>query len=167
MSKITLENGITVTGATLLTVVEAERVPESTLGIDRPWWLRSPGYYTNCAANVYNDYIDGDGCNVGCETYGVRPVLNVSLDASGLSVGDKFTFGDKEFDVISKNKALCTDIIGNCAFRKDKNLDDANNYELSDVKMFVDKWYGKCLEMEHERAIPTESKEDIEEIELD
>lgn len=48
------------------------------------WWLRSPGYYAYCAADVgYDGYVSryGDGVNVGCA---VRPALNLNLASPNL-----------------------------------------------------------------------------------
>lgn len=153
MSKITLENGITVTGATLLTVEEAEQLPKSILNINHPWWLRSPGSDTNNAAYVdfFGDVYDYGAC-VDYDDCGVRPALNINLESSNLSIGDKFTFGDKEFDVVFKDKALCTDIIGECTFRGNWKAFDANDYEASDVKKFVDAWYKNYFQMSFEEA---------------
>lgn len=153
MSKITLENGITVTGATLLTVEEAKRLPKSILKIDYPWWLRSPGNYANLAAYVYSyGSVSYYGYDVDDYVSGVRPALNIHLESPIPLVGSRFVFGDKGFEIISESQALCTGIVDECVFRKDRTADDANDYEASDVKKFVDAWYKKCLELEQKRC---------------
>lgn len=146
---ITLENGVQVTGATLLTAEEAERVPEDILSKDGAWWLSSPSVLTQW--NTYVEYVDIDGIidTVGYRAYarlGVRPALNINLLSSSLKVGDKFLIGEYTFDVISENKALCSNLIGNSVFRSDFSAADVNNYEVSDIKKDIDEWYNSlCI----------------------
>lgn len=112
------------------------------------WWLRSPGYEQICAAGVFydgsvsfsgGDVYDDDGC--------VRPALTISnLQSSNLQVGDVFKFGGYKFKVISNKYALCEEVIGRCAFRKEWNAKDSNVYEKSDVKKFVDNWFNLSIQ---------------------
>lgn len=130
-------------GATLLSVEEAKSLPERLRKYtDWWWWLRSPGYYQDTAAYVNHDgvvYEHGD--YVDCDDFGVRPGLNINLDNSNLTIGDKFIFGDKEFEIISDNLAFCVSDIGCCAFRKDYDANYVNKYEHSDIKKYVEDWY--------------------------
>lgn len=42
--------------------------------------------------------------------------------------------------------ALCDNIIGKCVFREDWKAKEANEYEASDVKKYVDKWFNELKE---------------------
>ncbi|MCU6756083.1 N-acetylmuramoyl-L-alanine amidase LytC precursor [uncultured Eubacterium sp.] len=50
------------------------------------WWLRSPGYDTDIAADVSNDghVVSGGGSSVNCDVYAVRPALHLDLSSSDL-----------------------------------------------------------------------------------
>ena len=46
------------------------------------WWLRSPGCYQNCAANVNdNGFVRADGYYVGFTDTAVRPALWIDLNS--------------------------------------------------------------------------------------
>ena len=86
-------------------------------------------------------------CDYVCYYYDVRPVLIISnLESSGLKIGDTFEFGSKQFEIISNNKAFCLTNIGACVFKRNSNALNANNYERSDVKKFIDEWFEKSIE---------------------
>ena len=110
------------------------------------WWLRSPGMYQDYAAGV--DY-DGSVCYRVSNGYGcVRPALKLSTLKSSnlksieeLGVGERFEFGESTFTVISNKYALCDEAIEEMAFREDRKAKDANVYEKSDVKKFLDNWF--------------------------
>lgn len=130
-------------GITLLSLAEYQEL-KSNISLKHWWWLRSPGRSASNAAfmvGVYGDVHDY-GYSVNGE-FGVRPAL--ILDSSNLNVGDSFEFGNHTFTVISEKYALCDDAIGKHCFRKDWNAKDANNYEASDVKKYVEDWYEKAL----------------------
>ena len=131
-------------GITLLSVEEAESLlTEKERRYSNSWWLRTPGYYRDGACYVgSNGYVYCYGDGVDGDDVGVRPALIINLESSDLKVGDTFKFGDKEFKILSPTIAwMHKDDIGRCAFRKDWEADDANNYEASDVKKFVDEWF--------------------------
>ena len=49
------------------------------------WWLRSPGFCSNYAVEVFSDGgIHGDGNNVDASGVGVRPALHLNLSSSNL-----------------------------------------------------------------------------------
>lgn len=143
-----MNNVLEITGATLLSVEEAKQLDKEILKASNSWWLGSRGYNVNNAACVYGDngYVDDIGNNVEY-SFGVRPALIISnLESSSLKIGDSITFGDHDFTIISDKHALCDDIIGRCAFREDWKAKDANDYEASDVKKYVDDWFTRIKE---------------------
>jgi len=143
-----LELNLKITEATLLTIEEAEQLPEKLKNYNRYWWLRSHGYTYNFAANViYGGSVSSVGSLVSCYNYAVRPALIISnLKSSCFRIGDTFKFGNKDFEIISNDRAFCLGDIGYSLFREDWRADDANNYEKSDVKKFIDEWFEKSIE---------------------
>lgn len=141
-----LKNGIMVKGATLLTAEEAENIRKETLAMGCWWWLKTP------VASECSDYIalvkaDGSVHHAGCSVFNVssvRPALKISkLKGSKLQIGDQFQFGDRTFEIVSADRALCTEIIGMRAFREGWKAENPNDYEISDVGKFIDEWYGR------------------------
>lgn len=128
-------------GATLLTTEEAKQLPQEILTtVADNWWLRSPGISNENAACVFgkHGYVHPYG-DCADKEFGVRPAI--TFVSSDLEVGDKFiTFG-YEWTVVFPNKALCDDVIGYSAFRKDWQMPDANDYEKSDIKKYIDSWF--------------------------
>ena len=145
VNKITTERkSLEITGATLLSVEEAKKLDSACLkvfGACDAWWLRSHGFYAYNAACVFGEYgiVTSDGDGVG-EELGVRPALIIS-NLGDFEVGDKFEVGEYAFTIISDDYALCDDIIGSSPFREDYEADDANDYEASDIKKYVDDWF--------------------------
>ena len=129
-----------ITGITLLSIEEAKALPKKIRDIGKFWWLRSPGNGINSAVYVE---CDGDvypcGYNVEKE-YGVRPALIINLESSNLKIGDKFKLAGQTWTVISERYALCDGIIGKHTFRNEWRASDANDYEKSDVKKFLENW---------------------------
>jgi hypothetical protein len=155
-------------GATLLTVEEAKELSKNISLAERNWWLRSPGGFDDWAAFVFGDdgHVDDDGYFV-YEEFGVRPALRISnLESSDLQVGDKFIFGGQSWTIISDDKALCDDVMGESVFCRDLCAKDANVYEASDVKKFVDDWYANAKNYTNELGIshPKEEKSRTREI---
>ena len=109
---------------------------------DRWWWLRSPGFFEYTAAFINGKYGDvgRNGYNVN-EEFGVRPALKIrNLSSLNLKIGDKvFLFG-KQWTVISDSLVLCDEVIGETYFRKDFMSPDANDYEHSDIKQWLENW---------------------------
>ena len=136
-----------ITGATLLSKEEYEASKDNIPPFDNWWWLRSPSIYDKyynqavCVDGDYGNLIDS-GENVALGEIGVRPALCISnLSSSNLQIGDKFEFGDRNFTIISDKYALCDESIGECVFRMDWTAEDANDYEASDVKKYIDDWF--------------------------
>lgn len=137
-----------ITGVTLLSTEEAEMLPDRLRRYKHWWWLRSPGLNQLLAVSIHPEgwiYYVGDYVDYG-DNY-VRPALLISnLSSSSFQIGDCFIFGNKEFEIINEGLALCKTDIGTCAFRNKLQEDDANIYEKSDIKRFVDDWFNNAKE---------------------
>ena len=113
------------------------------------WWLRAPGDDQYSAASVNGGgSVNCIGLYVNDDVDCVRPALILSTLKSSklksieeLGVGERFEFGGYTFTVISNKYALCDEAIAEMAFRKDWKAKDANVYEKSDVKKFLDNWF--------------------------
>ena len=136
--------------ATLLSVEEYEKYRKMIPPVKEDWWLRSQGYYDTSAAFVHG--VNGLVLSCGdlvLRRFGVRPALRI-LNPESLMPGDKFAFGGQTFTYLGEGLAICDDIVKKCAFRKDWGALDANNYEKSDVKAYVENWFEKAKEKETE-----------------
>lgn len=131
-----------ITGITLLSIEECEKHKQHITPIDCVWWLRSPGYSSECAACVHRDgnvlrhrgYVHHIGI-------AVRPALQIkNPNYAKLNAGDRFGLFGYDWTVISRELALCDEAIEKHAFREDWRAKDANDYEKSDVKRFVEEW---------------------------
>lgn len=138
------------TGARLLTIEEAEKLPDRLIFSNFIWWLMTPaavdntiwGQLTrNYIAAVHEDgYIGYHICDI--DFYSVRPALKIAnLRSSDLKIGDIFEFGEHKFEIISDYLAFCLYSIGSMAFREDWRALDAKDYEKSDVKKYIDDWF--------------------------
>lgn len=129
--------------ATLLSLEEAKKLPIRLRQYNKWWWLRSSDpnqSYTVYVFGIGSAFYLGD--QVYNEVGAVRPVLKLDgLKSSNFTIGDVFIFSGKRFEVIDNETAFCLEDIGTCAFRKDWRAEDANNYEKSDVKKFIDDWF--------------------------
>lgn len=147
------------TGATLLSIEEYKACKDVIPNIDADWWwLRSRGAFSFTAGAVYKNELDEEGINIRDDEVLVRPALyfNLSPDPnfSALNIGDKVEVEGLIFTVISDNIMLCDTSIGEWAFQSHLNVKDANNYELSDVKIFIDRWYTRDILKERECTKP-------------
>ena len=141
-----------ITGITLLSVEEYEETRANIPPVHDYWWLRSPGYNGSSAADVRGDGdVDLNGNDVDYED-GVRPALRISnLESSNPKIGDEIIVAERPWTVINEGLAIANKPIGACAFRKDWRAEDANNYEASDVKKYIEKWAAKNgIEFENE-----------------
>lgn len=124
----------------LLSKEEYEKCKEYIPPLDEWWWLRSQGSDDDYAAFVYgySGRVDSDGIDVNY-TYGVRPSLFI-LKSPFLRIGDTFKLAGYMWTVIDETIALCDSYIGKSCFRKDWKAEDANVYEASDVKRYIEDW---------------------------
>lgn len=98
------------------------------------WWLRSPGYDKNVAANVGIGGGVGDyGIGVG-NCYGaVRPALKSKI--LNLSVGTMFTALGNTWIMIDDHFAISVDVVSH-----QKYDDLTNTWETSYLKGWLEKW---------------------------
>jgi len=148
--ELTVEKLITKTEPVKLDIVEATLPSVEEVGLfqkelreyDNWWWLRSPGYDSDHAAFVgYSGYVNYYGVFVR-DSNAVRPMLRLTnLKDTNLKVGDKFVFKDKTFQIVSEDIAFCLEDIGTSRFNKDYMKKPANDYEKSDIKAYVERWF--------------------------
>ena len=128
---------------TLLPVEVAKKLDKDILKVGKEWtdwWLQSQ-YEDWCVATV-----DGNGnitANYQEEAkfVSVRPALRIanldSLNASELRLAGH------DWVVVPDGYALCRDVVGTCAFREEAWDEDANVYEESDIKIWLENWAKK------------------------
>ncbi len=137
--------GIEVTGITLLSEEEFREVQNCLPKRDlSAWWLRKAragnsgvvAYVYKHNKVGYDDTYDYADCDLG-----VSPALIIAnLSTSNLRIGDDFEWAGQAWRVVSDKYAQCLGIIGMHAFRFDCVADDADEYESSDVKKFIEWW---------------------------
>jgi len=145
--KSTVKEELEIVGATLLSIEEAEEyLTRVERAYDCWWWLCSPSRFSYCATLVYCDGdIIGYGDSVHDGGICVRPALQIkNLESSNFEIGNTFQIDDYEFKIISDNLAwMYKQDIGHYAFNED--YEKGNDYETSDVKKVVDKWFKDLL----------------------
>lgn len=136
------ETELEIEEVTLLSVDEATRTPERLLKNEDYWWLRSPGdnaVRAACVNGIFS-YVDSLGCPVR-GTLGVRPALRVKdLSSLNLKTGAVVSINGRDYYVIPGDTLLSKECIDECPFREDWRATDANVYEKSDVKKYLDDW---------------------------
>ena len=73
----------------------------------------------------------------------MRPALIVNLESSNLADGDKIKYRGYTWTVILGKYALCDSIINKQPYREDRRVDNANDYEKSDIKKYIEDWLGE------------------------
>ena len=131
---------IDVSGVTLLSVDEYNENLDLIPLHDDLWWLRSSfsdhGHYAGCVHDDgVVDYYDVDNDGVGAS-----PALILNPESSHLNPGDKFDMAGVTWTMLNGNLAQCDEIVGNCPFRREWRANDANVYEASDVRKWVENW---------------------------
>lgn len=128
-----------------ITLLSAEEY-EKKFGYIRPsglywWWLRSPGGHSDYAAIVYfSGGVSSGGCYVHSIGGAVRPALIINPESTNLQVGDRIFYKQHRWTAIDKNMLLCDEPVTYMPFRKDWKAPDANDYEHSDVKKWLEDW---------------------------
>lgn len=153
-----MNNGLKIIGATLLSLNEADQLPSELRKYHNWWWLRNSSYiYYRAACVDHRGYFIDGGYFVDDYSNVVRPALQIKKpNSSNLKIGDVFEFGGKTFKIISNNLAFCLSDIGTCAFRRNWKAEDANDYEKSDVKKYVDEWFVDSMTPYEETPIPAQ-----------
>lgn len=130
-------------GITLLSRDEYEKYREKIPPVNGIWWLRSPGYGTQNVMLVhFNGNIFDCGCPADYDYTFIRPALKIrGLVSSNIKVRDKFMAGGYMWTVISEGLAVSDDFIGSHCFRENVDADDANDYEVSDIKEYIENWW--------------------------
>lgn len=131
---------INIKEATLLSEEEYARAQNVIPHIYDWWWLRSPGIFRNDAV-----YVDTDGSLYESSVSGtnivVRPALKTSnLEILCLKTGDSVEIAGVVWIKIAEDILLCSTSVGCTCFRKDWEAPDANDYEASDIKKWLEKW---------------------------
>ena len=144
--KTYVDSELNVEGVTLLSVEEVKKIPKAIRSCSSRWWLRSPGDDDNFAAFLYGEYgyVGVNGIIVEKE-FGVRPALKFNPSSANHQIKDKVMMFGYNWTVISDSLMLCDNIVGDAAFRKDSEARDANVYEASDVKKWLENWYAERL----------------------
>ena len=143
---------------TLPSVDEVRGLGQNVLAADEPWYLRTPGSEKDRVAIIDSDgCIDEDGENVDCSWYCEEdneyvldecPVIRPMLRAANpkkidIEEEDVVTFHDTEWIYLGNGLFLSYEPIGQQPFRMlafGETPEDANVYEKSDVKRFVEEW---------------------------
>ena len=121
---------------TLLSIEEYESCKEYIKPLDEWWWLCTLGYNNNfdivCVAPE-NRYAAFDFASV-------RPALRVNPKSTDIVPGKEYQLYGQTWTAISDSLLLCDQGIKQMPFRKDVKAEDANDYEKSDAKRFLDSW---------------------------
>lgn len=106
------------------------------------WWLRS--------LHINNDHMAGvvaaNGRLLGRDTdssgsFSVRPALRIrNLASQHLKIGDVIELAGYTWTIISDDTAICDVVVGKSCFREDWQAPDANAYDKSDVKKWLENW---------------------------
>lgn len=141
------------TGITLLGIEEYEAAKDHIPPLDEWWWLRSPGHNSMEAtcipkSSIINfdnywavDVVNGIGYTTVNLDLGVRPVLRFNRKSIELPIGAKVQFKGFTWTHVSEGLLLCDSIIAHRSFREDWRAKDANVYEASDVKRYIEEQY--------------------------
>ncbi len=134
---------IDITGITLLSIDEYEATKKNIPPLDAldEWWLRSPGNLSRRAACVRPHGVDDLGRYVESHYIGVRPALRINPKSANLQIREKIRLGGFIWTYVSEGTLLCDSIITYMPFREDWRAKDSNEYEASDVKKFLEKWF--------------------------
>lgn len=138
--KITMTK-IDVKDITLLTLAEYEAYKEYIpRSFDGAWWLRTPAKKPKYAKKPHMCVVDWTLVDTRpiAESCGVRPAM--VFEADQIEVGDNFELLDWGWTVIADGLAICDQVVYNSAFQGVWNEADADCYETSHVKNYLDRW---------------------------
>lgn len=135
----------------IITNMEASgRVPDFTNVLkfhsSADYWLSTAGYFgsnSNYAMTVdpHTGEVNEAGFVVGA-AFDIRPVLVCSNLMAKHKIGDKIHFTDPDltYTIISETKVLADFSLGQMPFRRDYHANDADDFEKSDIKRWLDNW---------------------------
>jgi len=146
--------GDVVMGATLLTLEQANELPQSILRSDGRWWLKTPGFTKSTVTQVYKEgVVDGLGINVEMCSVGIRPILLIKPDTERLGplrFNRKLNLYRKDGTPVSfiyigtnadgQGMLMTENCIDKGQFRMDWKSGNANDYKKSDAKQKVDEF---------------------------
>lgn len=140
----TVEQDCDFCGLTLLSKEEYVKRKDRIKPIESWWWLSSPGYGSSRASSVADDgsldYFNRVDMGHGY----VRPALIIlNPKSQNLKIGDKFKFYEHNWTMISERYALCDEEFCRMAFREYWAAKNANIYEASDIKRYLDDEWDK------------------------
>lgn len=122
-------------GITLLPKFDYYSLSHNIPALDEPWWLKPAESCSNmCAIADGRSYVSD-----AADVFAVRPALIAK--AYNFTVGHEVDYGGKRWTYIGDNYFLCNTAFCKMAFRKDENATDANDYESSDIKAYLDNWF--------------------------
>jgi len=120
---------------TLISIEEAEKIPQVYREFYDWWWLKSNGSNGYQTANVSSDgsiYTYGDSIIYNRDY--VRPALIVNnLESFNLPTCSKLVINNIEWIKISDNMLLCDDN----SFGRHKFDEKSNDYETSEIKKYI------------------------------
>lgn len=148
---------------TLLTTEEVEKLPIRIRICKTPkefcgyelygkcwWWLRSPGSLSGSATDVDSGgYVSSRGNFVDDDCGGVRPALqNLTFNEIEEMLKTKKGYikllGTKWIDVSGYLGYACL-LKKKCLKRTHRFDDESNDYEVSEIKKFIEKWFNKKM----------------------
>lgn len=150
----TQEEKIDITEITLISAEEFEEAREIIPPCNEVWWwTRTPDAgYASSVRIVYAGYGGALSYDHAGSSRGVRPLAIFNPKSSNLKSPDRFKMSGETWTVIAEGKALCDRCVDRRQFRKEWSAKDANMYEKSDVKKWLDEWARKIWEEEDEQA---------------
>lgn len=106
------------------------------------WWLRSPGWgsVNHNVTVAHSGGVSYMGCGVNNGNVSVRPALWLNKESPHLQIGYEFNLWGYAWTMIAEGLALCDHEFCRRTFRDDWKAYDANSFEVSDVKAYLDCW---------------------------
>ena len=130
-----------IAGITLLSAKEYLAAKKLISSRHEDWWLRSFDSGDDRKVGIVNNYGTLSLVCAQYENVGVSPALRIqNLRSFNLIPGEKVELAGHTWTVIADDLVLCDDIVGHACFRKDRKAKDANDYEASDIKKWLEAW---------------------------
>ena len=124
---------------TLLSKEEYETYHDFISPVNSWWWLRSSGTDQRFVAEVRStgliryDLVDRD-------CVAIRPVLIYNPKSSDLVSGDTIDLAGHMWTILKDGLMLCDEAVDYTVFRKERMAANANDYEASDAKKWLENW---------------------------